>query len=208
MSTDLEHRLRTDLRTAADAIVTTPPLWREVRASASRRPGRRVAVGVGVGVLALGGAGALASQLVPDDVDQFTRDLARACGTELAGATRPVARADAADATSRELWIAPTQSGQVGVALRAAGSDGPVGGVGSCVDGDAIGWAIVSGQDDGVTSTVDVAGRTAPDATAVTVTLTDGTVLSGPVGDEGWFLLSVPATQASAAAGVASVTPG
>lgn len=193
MNTSLEHRLRADLREAADSIASIPPPFD--RSKDRRRRRHLIAIGV-AGLVVAGGGVAIAARLIPDDVQQTNDQMTESgvCGTAMSDQAQMVASAPRADGNRLELWVSPTSTGNIVTNLRIVQPDGTfTGTTGGCGYDNPNSWAgasteIADGQSEG---TVDIYGRTDPGAFAARVTFDSGKVLTVDVQTDGYFVSSL-----------------
>jgi hypothetical protein len=193
VNTSFQQRLRTDLREAADSIVSSPPPFD--RSKYRRRRRRFIAIGA-AGLVVVGGGVAIAARLIPHDVQRSNDRMSEtgACGTVLTDQAHMVASAPRADGNRLELWITPTSTGNIATSLRIVRPDGTFNGdTGGCGVDNPKSWAgassdIADGQSEG---TVDIYGRTDPGATRARVTFYSGTVVTVDVQTDGYFVHSL-----------------
>jgi hypothetical protein len=193
MNTSFEQRLRTDLREAADSIVSSPPPFDRSK----RRWRRRYVIAiVAAGFVVVGSGVVIAARLIPDDIQQTNDRMtgSGACGTAMSNQAQMVASAPRADGNRLELWVTPTSTGNIATSLRIVQPDGRFyGTTGGCGYDNPNSWAggsseVADGQSEG---TVDIYGRTDPGASAARITFYSGTVVTVDVQSDGYFVQSL-----------------
>ncbi|MEW6583763.1 MAG: hypothetical protein AB1416_13485 [Actinomycetota bacterium] len=213
--------LMSDERNALMDTITAEPAAGPGPAHPTRRRPRkrRLVVAVAVAVAAIGGV-AGAAGLIPDDVQRtlgLTGDHDPTLAAKVDEAVKRVSAAAPGGGTV-EVWTAPTTGGGTCAYLRHLAADGTPrdpGGVGCqnpARDGKVTGEVTGAGRDGGAALTMmaegpdgpmsvqmewgaddplTVYGHVAPGAARVVVTREDGSTVTAPVTEDGWYVLAL-----------------
>lgn len=194
--TDTETLLRRGLTALASDItpeVPTLPSTASSRARTHRRSRRATVIGVVVGLPLVGGIAAAAG-VIPDPVQAVFEDIT---GWNSAGDVHPEDARNVAtftlNGTEYQYWVSESVSGDRCEYMRFVRDGEPENGWKRCdqrVDehqNDPLSLSGGSGVPDGQ---IEFSGRAPSDAVAVVITFFDGTTLSAPVQNDGYFVVA------------------
>lgn len=198
MKSELETRLRTDLRTLGEAIV--PTATPNPFAPSSRRSAwRPIAIGGAVLTVAIAGGTAAAVSLLPGVVEDMFEIFAGSefCGEVDVDRASQVATGARSNGRLVELWVAPTSPGHSVAHLRTTLPDGQwTNGTAICDPLNLEQWAFSDGNHTVGETTFEIviAGYTSQPATSIRLDYASGAAAFADVNANGYFITTIDGT--------------